>query len=419
MEQEDDRIEKITELFLAIASGNFKVKGEISDNRDELDSIIIGINMLGEELEATTVSRDYLESIYRGIVDMLIVLNPDNTVQKINPAVCNVLSYEEHELVGKDFSFLFGNYESEISYDEITSALNEKGHLHNIEWVFITKDGDSIPVSISSSLLYDKRNNITGTVHIAKDISLIKKTEKMLKSKNDALNTFVYKASHDLRGPLASMMGLVDLVKDEQSPDIKDHYIELIGRSAEKLNLVLTDLMEFTMISYSSLQLSKIDFRGLIEDIVSSLQHLPEFKATRIDLVENQTRSIKNDTKILRSILQNLIDNGVKYRNPDSEQSWVKISISDHTKGVVIDIMDNGKGMTEEVSSQVFNMFYRGDTGSKGSGLGLFIVQSSVEKLQGQISLVSSFGKGSTFSVFIPDLSDIDSKLEDSIDATA
>ena len=78
---QDERIEKIHSLLIELASGNFKAKLNPTNNLDELDAVIIGINMLSEELEASTVSRDYLSNIFKGIGDMLIVLNPDNTIQ--------------------------------------------------------------------------------------------------------------------------------------------------------------------------------------------------------------------------------------------------------------------------------------------------------------------------------------------------
>lgn len=398
---QDKRLEEITNLLLTIASGDFQIRGAITEHRDELDSIVVGINMLGEELQNTTVSRDYLENIYRGIADMLVVVDEQEHIEKINPAVCKVLGYEEDELLGRSFSALFAKQDHE-ALTELNTGLYEKGYLYNVERLFRSKSGRTIPVSLSSSILRNTKNQRLGGVHIAKDISQQKKTQEQLRTKNDALNTFVYKASHDLRGPLASMMGLVELAKSESSEDVRMHYVQLIGRSTERLNTVLNDLMEFTKISSSTLTLKHINFQELVEQIRLSLENIPDFKKIDFRVDIQQERDLISDNKILRSILYNLVDNAFKYRRPEVEDPFIDLTISDLHNGVAIVVKDNGTGMPPEVQLKAFDMFYRGSTITKGSGLGLFIVKNSVEKLGGEIDVQSNLGEGTCFRLFIP-----------------
>ncbi|MGZ5303182.1 MAG: PAS domain-containing protein, partial [Bacteroidia bacterium] len=176
----DQQIERIHALIMELASGNLSQRAAVSDDFDELDAITIGINMLAEELQATTVSKDYLGRIYRGVVDILLVLNPDYTIQAVNAAVIKQLHYTEEELIGKPVSVLFYRNEPK-SLDKIQKELQKHGHSYNTERVLKTKKGKPVPVSISASLLHDDTNTIDGILCIAKDISQQKKKEEELR----------------------------------------------------------------------------------------------------------------------------------------------------------------------------------------------------------------------------------------------
>jgi PAS domain-containing protein len=129
LRNQDQRIEEICNLILDLASGNLDSRIPLSRDNDELDAISTGINMLAEELQATTVSKDYLDRIYNGVIDMLIVLNPDNTIQSVNPTTCRVLSYKEEDLVGQPVNFLFYRNTSQ-SLQKINTELNRKGYIY-------------------------------------------------------------------------------------------------------------------------------------------------------------------------------------------------------------------------------------------------------------------------------------------------
>ncbi|HYG38340.1 MAG TPA: PAS domain S-box protein [Cytophagales bacterium] len=189
------RIDQIDKLILELASGNFAYRIELFENSNELDAIIAGINMLGEELQATTVSKDYLNSIYTGVVDMLIVLNPDHTIQSINEAVTEHLLFKNNELIQNQFQVLFPSEQHKL-LELAWELLPQKSHLRNIETSFKTKLGKSIPVSCSFSYLYDNHKNISGILCIAKDITEQKEIQAEL-DKNKQLFELAIKASND------------------------------------------------------------------------------------------------------------------------------------------------------------------------------------------------------------------------------
>ena len=398
----ESRIEMIYELITELASGNLQFRANISGNDDELDAITVGINMLAEELQSTTVSKDYLNRIYKGVVDMLIVINPDLSIQLVNSNACRVLGYTEEELIGKDFSELF--YKNENRFlEKLKKELIKKGYSHDEERVFKTRKDKPIPVSISCSLLKDTDETDSGIMFIAKDISKIKKTEEDLRSKNDELNTFIYRASHDLKGPLASILGLVGLAQSE-ADDIESvkHYMNLIKLSASRLDAILNDFLELGRLTQSHVKKASLFIEPLIQEILKSLEYLPEFANIKFNLDIDQPTPIKSKKILLKAILQNLIDNAVKYRNMDIEDAEVNIKVREVDSDYEITVSDNGIGMTKSIQDNIFKMFYRGHDVNEGTGLGLYIVKSSVDSLRGKISVKSKPNKGTTFTILLP-----------------
>ncbi|MCH8331231.1 MAG: PAS domain S-box protein [Bacteroidetes bacterium] len=398
----DKRVERIHKLIIELASGNLKYRVPPSEEHDELDAILIGINMLGEELEASTVSRDYLESIYRGVVDMLLVLNPNNTIQKVNETTTRLLGYGERELLGKDFSFLIAD-DGSRSLDSINDELTRNSFCYNIEKQFKTKEGGVIPVSFSCSILYDNKNRVNGKLFIAKDISHIKRAEEQLVLKNEELNTFIYKASHDLKGPLASSIGLIDLMKKERNdPEALSKYLDLLGGSVHSLDGILNELLQYNSITQNPLEYTTINFDKAVEEVLYNLKDLPELKKVKINVNISLQRQFYSDRELLKPILQNLVDNALKYHRNGRVKPYININIRGLKKEVKIEVIDNGIGMPQSIIENIFTMFYRGNLRSQGSGLGLYIAKSSVDRMGGRFVVKSKEDHGSHFSVYLP-----------------
>lgn len=233
------------------------------------------------------------------------------------------------------------------------------------------------------------------------------KTTERLKEINKELDTFVYKATHDLRGPLSSTLGLVNLMKSEIKDEEALNYVDMISESTQRLDTILLELLEVSTIKHSSLKFSQIKFNKLIPEIYKSLNNKADTDEISFDLKIKEDDSYYSDKTILTSIFQNLLDNAIKYRrtkgkNPPS----IKVTVKTNESGVDIEVQDNGCGIQDAAKDKVFDMFFRGDLYSKGSGLGLYIVKTSVNKLGGNIDFESSKNKGTTFRVFIPNKRD-------------
>jgi two-component system sensor histidine kinase/response regulator len=223
--------------------------------------------------------------------------------------------------------------------------------------------------------------------------------------KDKELNSFFYKASHDIKGPLSSLAGLVQLAKEDiNNKNLIKQYVQLIGDSINRLLNTIDDLLEFKRIDHRTLNYSSIHFGDLISDVLSSLEYLENFRKIKFDINIQQLNDFVNDKAILRSIFQNLIHNSIKYGAYTNNNANVSITITSNDKKATMEIKDNGQGIGETVMDNIFNMFYKGNESSEGSGLGLYIVKTGVEKIGGKVEVQSKQGEGSTFTVIIPNI---------------
>ncbi len=400
----DKRIEEINHLILEIANGNFDHKLEISNEFDEVDAIVAGINMLGEELKASMIAKRYLKSIFEGIVDILIIFDEHLIIRQVNQKAVELLCFDQSQLIGKPLSHLFPNSEKK-AVKTIKSKLSGQGFLYNKETYFRHESGFVIPVSLSLSVLKDHKDE-KGFMLIAKDLKQALLTANALKQKNEELKTLVYKVSHDLKGPVASVLGLLNLAEmaDDDLPTIKK-YLSHIKTSLDKLNHTIVGLLEYSHALQPDNDTTIIYIKDLFIEVIQGFALYPGGNEMdfRLDIPDDLT--MKSGKKLLMSIFQHLIENAIVYRATFKKQAELKITATQDGKNIVLTFKDNGCGMENQVASRAFEMFYRGTHTSHGSGLGLFITKSNVERLGGEISLSSKIGVGTQVNLLLPSLS--------------
>lgn len=397
------QLQYIEDFLIKIAGGDYNSKLFIADEKDQqLAAVQVGINMLVEELNETTISRVFLNSIYNGINDVLIVLNENGEIQNTNHVVEDLLFYTQAELLNQSFEKLFPISDIDGVRNSIRTTF-EQNKIQEIGLNLKAKDNSIIPVSCSFSPLHNNKQEYSGTLLVAKNITALLNAKNQLQDKNDELNLFVYKASHDLKSPVASMMALMALYKESENAVEKEIYIEKIGDCTSKLNVILSDLLVLGRITYGNLEFETVDIKQIIDAILKSIEFIGGFKDITFNvLIDDQVKSINTEKGLFQTVLLNLIDNAVKYRKNGLERSFINIHVSKHEKGVLFEIEDNGIGIAETLQGNIFKMFYRATSVSKGTGLGLYIVKTSVLKLGGSITFESTFGKGTSFSIYLP-----------------
>lgn len=219
---------------------------------------------------------------------------------------------------------------------------------------------------------------------------------------NTELDRFVYSTSHDLRAPLASTIGLVNIAKMESSPEVKDEYIDLIEGCMNKMDSFINDIIDFSRNKNAEIKNVMFNLKELISEIFANLKYLDHASALKTEIQMIGPDIISGDLLRVKMILSNLITNAILY-SKDIEPT-VKLTVNTSNSPIEITIEDNGIGISEVEQAKVFEMFYRANDKSQGSGLGLYIVKETVEKLGGKINMLSTLGVGTIFKISIPNI---------------
>lgn len=229
-----------------------------------------------------------------------------------------------------------------------------------------------------------------------------------LKKLNNELDSFVYSTSHDLRAPLMSVLGLVNIAKIDKDQNKVQEYLDNIEGSVKKLDSFISDIIDYSRNSRLEVTPVKVNLKENVNDVFNSLAYLdPENKIDKRIIIAENAENIVTDERRLNIVLGNILSNSFRYHRDYIENPFIEVEISQNTKGVALSIRDNGRGIKKEHQDKIFNMFYRASERSNGSGLGLYIVKETVEKLRGDIVVSSKWDTGTTFTIHIPSLESI------------
>lgn len=240
------------------------------------------------------------------------------------------------------------------------------------------------------------------------DITQRKEVENTIREQNEELlkvnkelDGFVYKASHDLRAPLVSILGLINITRIETDEQKKKAYLDLQEQSVRKLDKYIQDIIDYSRNARQEVSYEWVDMEGLIYDILEQNKYSIEDGRLQLHFDAGERRAYLMDRRRIEVVLNNLISNAIRYQDPSKEALELRIQVREK-EGIQITVADNGIGIAPEHQPRVFDMFYRATTSRTGSGLGLYIVKESVSKMGGSIVLDSTPGKGTSFFIQIP-----------------
>ncbi|HEX6225808.1 MAG TPA: sensor histidine kinase [Chryseolinea sp.] len=227
-----------------------------------------------------------------------------------------------------------------------------------------------------------------------------KEQTEIIQNKNAELDTFFHRISHDLRGPISALLGLSFLAK----VDIKDaqalDYIDKQEKQVERLNHIISGLINLTQLSHGDVEKERIDFHKMVDECITSFNSLPNFDAIDFKKEIQPNLEFHSAWSLLTAIMQNLLENAIKYSSKNSPFVVVRVFARD--EHVFIEVSDNGQGILLEHQPKIFEMFFRATKNASGTGLGLYILKRSVDRLNGTVVLRSEVGQGSTFTVKLP-----------------
>ena len=230
------------------------------------------------------------------------------------------------------------------------------------------------------------------------------KANKALVRVNDELDNFIYKTSHDIRGPLASLKGICSVALMDVKDPLALDYLTKLDVSSGRLNVILTRLLIVNQINHAIVGREHIDFNGIVDDVLllERKKGLPERLEIRRDIDKNI--NFQSDKDLVRIILENLIDNSIKFYNYSERiQPFVHIRIAlQDENDVIVSVIDNGIGIAEAKPDKIFQMFSRASERSGTGGIGLYLSKLATEKLGGQINLRSTAEGYTEFYVSFP-----------------
>lgn len=246
-----------------------------------------------------------------------------------------------------------------------------------------------IAVSLLISLNYESSRQLS-------------ESNKLLVKTNAELDRFVYSTSHDLRAPLTSVMGLINIASNEHDIDELKRYLKLMKGRIDSLDSFIKDITDYSRNNRSEVGHERVKVKQLALEVWSDLKFCPEASHIVFDVQMEDEAEVISDKSRLKVILANLISNAVRYHDVRKKNQFIRLCYTRSQQGFYIKIEDNGQGIAEEYHQKIFEMFFRGNESSKGSGLGLYIVKETLEKLSGSIALDSRPGTGSTFTLSFP-----------------
>ena len=351
--------------------------------RSILNSIDDGVWLINNQYELIDFNREYFQK-YQAILNIKPIKGKNvlNLFPADKPALIDIWRQRyESGLKGKV-----------AKYTDTFSVNNEK-RIYEIKVYPIRGEG-----------------KVTGLTMLARDITKIKEAEEQLTTQNEELtkinselDRFVYSASHDLRAPLRSVKGLLNMIKLDQDKSNTEKYLSLIENSINKLDLFISDIVHHSRNSRMDIMPKEIDFTALIGDSIESLKYMDDADKVRSHIHVNAPHKFYSDASRLLIIFNNIISNAVSYRDKEKD-SFIQIDVTVDDAKVTLKFTDNGIGIAEEFQEKIFKMFFRATADSKGSGLGLYIVKGVIDKLRGNISVQSTLHKGTEITVELPSL---------------
>ncbi len=224
------------------------------------------------------------------------------------------------------------------------------------------------------------------------------------KVSKDIIHPDVYQITHDLRSPLNSIQGLINLMKSDSTKEHLDEYITFMESSVKKMDRSISAIIDFAKEDKKSEVLTQeIDFKKLIDESLLSLRYMENAQFVHFTVDVKESGLFLSDYGRLLSIFNNMISNAIRYRDP-AKKSFLNIIVSFMSGGAIIFLEDNGVGIEKAYQHKIFNKLFRVSQDNRGSGLGLHIVRNCIKKLKGEIKVSSTLGVGTTFTIEIPNL---------------
>jgi signal transduction histidine kinase len=300
--------------------------------------------------------------------------------------------------VALSFVLMFTNRFSEITFVpalKFSEAYIMKSYFNNLTITCVA--------SVLIVYFLMRVNNQVENSLRAQELKTQEKNAELLKV-NQELDRFIYSASHDLRAPLKSIQGLINLSEHSTNEAEVRQYHKLMHERLTGLENVLNNILDYSRNVKAELFIQTVAIRQVVLQALSDMQYADEARRVKVDYEIEEELTVKTDPMRLAIVVNNLVSNAFKYSDYAKAEPTVHVTAKRIRNVIEIQVKDNGEGIGKDRLEKIFVMFYRASSKSSGSGLGLYLVKETVERLGGTIEVKSELGKGSEFTVRIPDV---------------
>jgi len=383
-----------------------KAKYVVLEQKEYVFAYVTDMSEIIRHQQALEESEWKYKNLVEKMNEGLIYLNVTGEVLFVNEQFASIFEESSKDMIGKKIEHIFSHdalkelVNAFYFYFDTATSNNKKNKKQEIS--FINLNGEETWVLVHGNVMYDTANTLTGVLAVITDITDMKKAQQKLQEKNEELDAFVYKSSHDIKGPLASITGLVNLAMEEENSTVVRKYLDLILRSTQRLDNLILELIDISRLSKQSISFQTESILFMVEKVVNGLKYSQNAENVDFKIDIPPKLRVYTSIQLLDSILQNLIVNAINYKDERKEKPFVFVKASNLENSVCIKIQDNGIGISDKIKSKVFDMFFRGTTKAKGTGLGLYIVKNGILKLGGRLEMESDEGIGTTFTIYLP-----------------
>ena len=225
---------------------------------------------------------------------------------------------------------------------------------------------------------------------------------KQLQKTNTELDRFVYSTSHDLRAPLASLLGLINITRESENPSEVKNYLIMMKDRVSHLDKFIRDITDYSRNNRLGVEKKKVNLHSMANEIWDNLKYSSDALGITFEVDIPESLVIETDPNRLKIVLSNLISNSIRYHDTGKSEKFIRLKHQKNGSVFYLKVEDNGQGISPEYQTKIFDMFFRANEHSSGSGLGLYIVKETIANLSGSIHLDSAPKVGSTFTVRLP-----------------
>ncbi len=381
--------------------------GPVLNNR----GVVISATVSTQEVKGVSELKQELmenEAKYHAIfqsmeVGMVVVVDGEGKITEWNKGAELAFGYKESEIKGEYLTKLIASKNRKTSVLELINAVKKLEDFKSsdtVEMKCLKKNGTEFPVEFAISNWENGGSNFYCAMML--DITNRKKTENCLKSKTKELELFLYRSAHDLKAPLSSAEGLLNLIKEEDLNESVSNLTSMLDITLDRGKKMIDKLMRASEISDKKKDSVFIDFKKIVGDVLKSLKGLEGYNTIEFKIDISDTIQYYSSVELIYSLFQNLVQNAIIYTVSKNrqEKSIIAIEVKETPNAIKIKIRDNGIGILKKNLSKVFNLYFRENIEDvPGSGLGLYIVKNITEDLNGKIKVTSKVNEGTCFKI--------------------